>query len=377
MLFFTSIVSNYLPKAIVLAESVRRHQPDALFYLILCDTPPADAPDFARAFDRVFLLKDLAVPVPNLEQWIFHHTMVELCTAVKGPFLLQALEQLGADKVVYFDPDIVVLDNLLELDALLDAHSVIVTPHLAEPDDSLTAILDNEVCALKHGAFNLGFLAVRNGPEGRRFARWWCERLVHFCYDDIPNGLFTDQKWIDLAPAFFSDFHVLRDKTCNVATWNLGHRKVEKGAQGKLCIEGRPIKFYHFSGFDSGAQLAMLEKYGQHSPALFALRQWYSEELERAGQGRYGKLPWGYECFSNGQPIRPEYRRAYRDRPDLVTAFPRPALAQNGEMNYYRWCLENFSKGRVRRRRLPLLQRWKRSIKKRLPFRAMPAVKLA
>jgi hypothetical protein len=368
MIFFTSITSNYLPKAIVLADSVRRHQPDARFYLLLCDTPPANGPDFAKSFDRVFLLQDLAVPVPNLEQWVFHHTVVELCTAVKGPFLLQALDQLGADKVVYLDPDIVVLDSLRELEALLEAHSIIVTPHLAEPDSSLTAIRDNEICALKHGVFNLGFLAVRNSPEGRRFARWWCERLVHFCYDDIPNGLFTDQRWIDLAPAFFSDFHILRDKTYNVATWNLCHRRAEKGGQGKLCIEGAPIKFFHFSGFDSGAQLEMLKKYGGHSPALFELRQWYSGELERAGQGRYGKLSWGYDCFSNGQPIRPEYRRLYRDRVDLVDAFPRPALAEEGRPSYYQWCVDNFSKSQVPRRRLPLLQRWKRSIKKRLPF---------
>ena len=213
MVFFTSITSNYLPKAAVLADSLRKHRPDSTFYLVLCDTVPADLGRFGKTFDRVFLPSDLALPVPDLEQWIFKHTVVELCTAVKGPFLLHALEQLQADKVVYFDPDIVVLDSLQQLETLIDAHSVTVTPHLVEPDSSLTAIVDNEICALKHGVFNLGFLAVRNSSEGLRFARWWSDRLVHFCYDDIPNGLFTDQKWMDLAPAFFSDFHILKCNT--------------------------------------------------------------------------------------------------------------------------------------------------------------------
>ena len=368
MVFFTSITNNYLPKAVVLADSLRKHRPDAPFYLILSDIPSTELQRFASSFTKIFLLKDLKLPVLNLEQWVFQHSVVELCTAVKGPFLLQALEELRADKVVYLDPDIVVLDHLQELDALLDAHSVIVTPHLVEPDRSLTAIVENEICALQHGVFNLGFVAVRNSPEGLRFARWWSDRLVHFCYDDIPNGLFTDQKWMDLAPAFFSDFHILRDNTYNVATWNLANRKVVKRPDGRLCIGGSPIKFFHFSGFDSGDQLTMLNKYGQHSPALFELRDWYITELERAGQSQLGKLPWGYDFFSNGQPIHREYRRVYRGRPDLIRDFPRPAIVEKGKRSYSHWCARNFKKGRNPRLRLPLLERWKRSIKKRVKF---------
>jgi hypothetical protein len=368
IVFFTSITSNYLPKAAVLADSLRKHRPESLFYVLLCDTVPAELLRFSNHFDRVLTLDELELPAPNMEQWIFKHTVVELCTAVKGLFLVQALEKFQADAVVYFDPDIVVLDSLTELEALLDAHSVIVTPHLVEPDCSLTAIWDNEVCSLKHGVFNLGFLAVCNSPEGRRFAQWWRDRLVEFCYDDIPNGLFTDQRWMDLAPCLFGNFYILRDKTYNVATWNLSHRKVEKGAQGRLCIDGSPVKFFHFSGFDSGDQLTMLKKYGQHSPALFELREWYMRELERGGQSQFGNLPWSYDFFSNGKRILREHREVYRSRQDLMKAFPEPSKAEESKLSYYRWCEQNFRNGRTPRLKLPLLQKWKRSIKKRVKF---------
>ena len=53
-----------------------------------------------------------------------------------------------------------------------------------------------------HGVFNLGFVGVRNCSEGRRFARWWAQRLLKYCHDDLPAGLFTDQKWVNLAPCF-------------------------------------------------------------------------------------------------------------------------------------------------------------------------------
>ena len=368
MLFFTSITSNYLPKAAVLADSLRKHRPDSLFYVLLCDTAPADLARFSKHFDRVLTLAELKLPIPNVEQWIFKHTVVELCTAVKGPFLLQALEELQAEKVVYLDPDIVVLDSLTDLEALLDAHSVVVTPHLVEPDRSLTAIWENEVCALQHGVFNLGFLAVRNGTEGLRFARWWSDRLMHFCYDDIPDGLFTDQRWMDLAPCLFSDFYILRDKTYNVATWNLSHRRVEKGEQQRLQIEGSPVKFFHFSGFDSGAHLGMLNRYGQDSPALFELREWYLQELDRAGQAQFGKLPCAYDFFSNGRPIRREYRQAYRNRPDLIRDFPKPASVEQGKKSYYHWCIKHFRNGRLPSPKLTFFERWERSIRKRVKF---------
>ena len=59
--------------------------------------------------------------------------------------------------------------------------------------------------------FNLGFLAVRNCPEGQRLARWWAERLKMACWDNPEMGLFTDQRWMDLAPALFPTIGILHD----------------------------------------------------------------------------------------------------------------------------------------------------------------------
>jgi hypothetical protein len=371
-LFFTSVTSNYLPKAAVLADSLRKHSPGSPVYVLLCDELPPELQAFAGRFDRVLRLQEMHLSVPNLPQWIFKHSAVELCTAVKGPFIQYAFEGLNAAKVIYLDPDIVVLDSLGELSSLLDRHSIIVTPHLETPENHLDAILDNEICSLKHGVFNLGFLAVRNSPEGNRFARWWSERLLRFCYDDIPGGLFTDQRWLDLAPCFFSDLHVLRDKTYNVATWNLSQRKVKKRADGSLCIDGRPIKFFHFSGFDSGDQLTMLRKYGQDSPELFELRDWYVQELERAGHSRFAGCPWAYGTYSHGVLIQPEHRRIYRSRQDLMAAFPDPAMVNEKGRSFYRWCLKNIPResepAMGRNGKLRLLKRWRRSVMKRIGY---------
>lgn len=334
MHFFTSITANYLPKARVLARSLKRENPDAVFHLVLADRVP-DGFELAREpFDRVIAIEELGIP--DLDSWIFKHSVVELCTAIKGAAFLKIFDSAGADKVVYLDPDIVVLNPLDELSRLLDSHEVVLTPHQLVPEQDYQAIIDNEICSLKHGVFNLGFLAVARGQEGMRFLNWWRDRLLLFCYDDIPNGLFTDQKWVDLAPCFF-DVHILKDKSYNVATWNLTHREVTSGRDGRLEVEGSPIKFFHFSGFDSGDQEIMLKRYAPSGSPLFDLRKWYLRELKEAGQEEFGDLPCIYSTFSNGEPIPYEARLLYRSRADLIKAFPRPAQVTEDRNCYYWW----------------------------------------
>src|SRR6185437_8039817 len=184
---------------------------------------------------------------------LFEHSIDEVSTGIKGLALQKLLNLQNCEEILYFDPDIVALDRLDSILEYFRPASILLTPHLTEPERTIDAILDNEICALQHGIFNLGFLGVKNSPEGRRFANWWASRLQHFCVDDIPRGLFTDQRRIDLVPAFFEEYAVLRDPGYNVCTWNLTHRKVEGSLAGGLTANGRPLVFYHFSGLDSGA----------------------------------------------------------------------------------------------------------------------------
>ncbi|MGD9943270.1 MAG: glycosyl transferase [Burkholderiaceae bacterium] len=330
---FTSITSNYIPKARVLAASVKRLAPDAVFHLMLCDQPPPGFDLADEPFDSLLELE--ALDIPDLKRWVFGHTVVELCTAVKG-FAFRTLLRRGAGKVFYFDPDMVVFGRLDELIARLDSHSVLLTPHQSEPEQSLEAIADNEIASLKHGVFNLGFLGVRNSAEGRRFVDWWADRLHHFCVDDIAGGLFTDQRWVDLAPCFFDDLRVMRDAGFNVATWNLTHRRVSGSLQAGIRVNDEALGFYHFSGFDSGAQETMLNKYGASDPTLFEMRAWYIAECERQGQSALGRLPARYSTFDDGTSITRAQRRLYRSRVDLQRAFPDP-FDTSGQGGYRGW----------------------------------------
>ena len=184
----------------------------------------------------------------NDEQVVFKHSIVEVSTGIKGFALLHLLSLPDCTEVLYFDPDIVVLRRLDGLLKHFNTASILLTPHLTAPETTLEAILDNEFSVLKHGIYNLGFVGVKNSAEGQCFAQWWAARLQYFCFDDIPNGLFTDQRWVDLAPALFPGVTILHYPGYNVCTWNLTHRKVEGSLEFGLTANGRPRVFCIFSG---------------------------------------------------------------------------------------------------------------------------------
>ena len=173
------------------------------------------------------------------------------------------------------------------------------------------------------------------------FARWWKDRLREYCCDDIPRGMFTDQRWMDLAPAYFDEVVILREPVFNVATWNLSRRKVEGEFARGLTIDGKQIVFYHFSGLDSGAQFYMLNRYGASMRGLYELRSWYLSECDRMGQQEFSRIPWAYGTFDNGEPIQPLHRQRYRERAELRAAFPNPFATTDVNQSYYHWFRAN------------------------------------
>jgi hypothetical protein len=319
---FTSAAFNYIPKARLLFDSLRRHHPEWVLHLALGDALHPEFDLSAETFDSIMPLAELNIP--NWRAWAFCHTIVELCTAIK-PFALQRLlQQNDCEKVFYFDPDIVLFSRVDDIVAALDDGNICLTPHLTTPEDTLQAIIDNEICSLQHGIYNLGFIGVRVSEEGGRFADWWANRAYHFCRDDIPHGLFTDQRWIDLVPALFEGVAIIRNSRHNVAPWNISRRSLAGKLPDGLCVDGEPLGFYHFTGLDSGAHLGMSSRYAASNSSVFDLITWYIRRTQELGRDPIAAVRWAYETYSNGEKIVPAQRIVYRERIDLQKAFADP-----------------------------------------------------
>jgi len=325
MIFYTSICSNYLPKAMALAESVKQHCSGARFVLCLVER---EVPEVAAAFphfDEVILAKDAGWE--NFDSFMFRHSIVEASTAVKPRFMQHLLERYQTEtKFVYLDPDVLVYSDLSELESLLDQESIVLCPHLLRPGN-----IDMEISSLAHGSYNLGFLAVARSQNASDFLTWWAERLFLFCYDDKSRGIFTDQKWIDLAPCFY-DVKVLKHHGYDFATWSLLGSDLRM-AEGGYVVNGDPLRFIHFSGLDSGTIDKAIGWWltDQNKVTFVSLYQEYKQLLIRHGQETLGKTPWSYGSYGDGQSIDKQARLAYRER-ELWARIPSPFDSSDAEI---------------------------------------------
>lgn len=334
--FFTIVARNYLAYAYVLGESVKRYHPDANFSIFLMDDVTGEYADEIRAKGFTALTPE-QIALPNYRQFVFKYNVTEASTGVK-PFVIRSLFDDGADKVIYLDPDILCFRRLSEVIAALDSAAIVLTPHSTSP---LSAeYFPDDYLFLMSGAYNLGFIAVRNSASAARFVEWWCERLQDGCLDLVEQNLFVDQKWVDLVPAYFEDVLIFKSLAYNIAYWNLHERQIRQTDDGlSVAPSGERVAFIHFSGMvvDSTGQIS---KYGPRSPFsrkqtsrryslqdrpdLVAPFKHYSELVLAAGLKRYAAIPYAFSSYSNGDRISQLERALYYASADWQQASDNP-----------------------------------------------------
>jgi hypothetical protein len=354
MHFFTSVTANYIPKARILAKTLKQYNPTAYFILALSDNLPEHFNLEDEPFDDILLTDQLPI-IESPKSFFFRHNITEVCTAVKPGCALYIMEKFGAEKVCYLDPDIAVFSELIEVEEALNTYSMIFTPHTTIPEERENYIVGNEILFLKRGTYNLGFFAVKNDEEGKKFLSWWNKRLMKFCLDDDYTllelldeqgllGLFTDQKWIDLVPSLFDNYHILKHPGYNVSTWNLSNRIVTKDKNGLYLVNGEPLRFFHFSGVDSGAHsivLSQLNDFYPHTKTVNEISKWYLEQEKLAGEDEWKKVEWKYTRYENGLIIPKVHRKIMLIRRDTHPYFSNPLEVHEG-FCFYNWMMNEY-----------------------------------
>ncbi|MBW4719537.1 FkbM family methyltransferase [Saccharothrix obliqua] len=309
----TVVARNYLPAARVLAASYLRHHEDHEFVIAVIDAPRGSGTAQGRL--RTVGPEAFGLDPEDYLRMATSYNVTELATAVK-PYLLRQLRE-RSDVVIYLDPDIEVFAPMPELAELATAHGIVLTPHHLRPlprdgkDPSEAVIMGS-------GIFNLGFVAT--GPGSEEFLDFWAERLRHDAVVAPERQLFTDQRWVDQVPALF-DNHVLRDPGFNVAYWNVHERPVTRDDDGVLTAGGRPLRFFHFSGYRPERPWLL----SQHAaarprvvlsahPAVKELCDSYRVLLQDNGYAEsLESIPYGFAKMADGTRLTPAVRKLFRD----------------------------------------------------------------
>lgn len=330
---FTSAAPNYLGKVRALCESLRDYLPTARVHWLATDVVRQELVDglAEEPFDSIIFASELDGVNRG---WLFRYTLVELSTAVKPAAAQHLLRQPDCDMVLYFDPDTVVFSGLDDLVEQVAASSLALTPHQLQPEVDPSAFF-HELDSLRYGVFNLGFFGVRRCEEADRALEWWRSRCHLTCSGDWTSGSFTDQKWLNFAPIFFDGVTILKNPRFNVAPWNLSQRELRGSFDEGFTVDGQPLGFYHFTGFDSGAHAEHVRGLAGNHQSAEMLIDWYEQRTELLSIGR--PATWGLGAYSDGTPIEDIHRTAYRLRQDLQKTFSDPYLVEKGGRCFLEW----------------------------------------
>ena len=309
----TIAARNYIAHVRVLASSFLQHHPEGRFIFLLID-------DESRQFDasrepfQCVRLSDIGLDRAEIGRLATIYDVTELSTAVKPRFLQHLLTDNGGS-VLYLDPDIKVYGSLESVSRLALEHSIVLTPHVTRPMRRDGRRID-EFQVLASGIYNLGFIAV--GPGSGDFLDWWWTRTRREARSDPMRMMFTDQRWVDFVPGLWNHF-ILRDTSCNVAYWNLGGRELTWDGS-RYLVDGRPLTFFHFSGFDARKPYLLSKHQGERprvllseNPALQRVCGDYLADLCLAGHDRESALPYGWSTLPSGHPLSRRLRRVYRE----------------------------------------------------------------
>lgn len=303
---FTVCNISYLPKALVLADSLSAHNQTRL-KVILFDKKQ----ELKLQPDSVDITWVEDLGLPEWKQLAFIYDIIEFSTSLKPYIALKLLEKHA--RVIFLDPDTAVYSSLDPILKDLQAFPVVLTPHYTKPQPDTEH--ESDLGMMRFGSFNLGFFAVKQGSEASLFLNWWSKRCIDFCFMESQFGLSTDQKWVSIAPCFFDFLKISFNPGYNAAPWNTFERTLTEKKGDKYTVNGDyPLIFFHFSNFDHKDPQYMNKRasseYGKWYQLLDELGRDYSRKL-KFHEDIMGRTTYSFDYMSDGSYISPTLRRAY------------------------------------------------------------------
>jgi hypothetical protein len=314
----TIITKNYLAHARALSESIRKYHPDLTIYVLLADQidqnyfNPEDEP-----FKWIYL-GDLSEQ-NQIKQMSFYYTPFEFCCAVRGLLHEYFYQKTELKQWLFLDSDIMVVNSLDSLFKQLETYDILLTPHARTHLNEEQYIDPHEISFLHCGCYNAGFLGLKRSENTANFINWFKQRLVNFCFNDRLKGnsrsLYVDQLWFNLVPLYFKKVGIVEDQGANLGHWNLFEKTLTIDEDNKVFVNGEPLLFAHFSGWD----INNLSKVSIHNPMYEnkyypiweQLGTEYKALLLKNGYETTINYPYSFAKFNTGEKITEYHRQSY------------------------------------------------------------------
>lgn len=237
-IFCTYFDHNYLSRALLMIESLRRFDATMPIYVLaLSEICAQILGELALSNVEIIPLAALEAAYPELVAVKPTRKTIEYYFTL-SPFLPHYLfARTGADRITYVDADLYFFTSPQPLLDSLGTASVAITPH------RFSFAYRAHVA---FGLFNVAWITYRRCPEGLDCLNTYAAECIEWCYDKLENGRFGDQKYLDNWPSRYPSLRVINHKGVNLAVWNVqGH--VIRLRNDILTVDNDPLVFYHYS----------------------------------------------------------------------------------------------------------------------------------
>lgn len=281
---------RYLPRGLVLMESIWAYNPAARFFVLCFDE------ECKRLLDRIAHPNITAIPLAELEaadpellEAKANRSLVEYyftCTPSWPSYLFDRFPEI--DLITYLDADLwFFADPEIVHEEIGDA-SIAIIPHRFSPERRHLA---------RYGLFNVGWVSWRNDDEGRRCLADYRSDCIAWCYDRLEDDRFADQKYLDRWPARYPNLRRIEHIGANLAAWNINNHSLSV-IDGVLFFGDRRVVFFHYHALretpDGRWNLNLEKGLGDRHPLLVdAIYRPYVERLKAEGaalEQRYGPI---------------------------------------------------------------------------------------
>ena len=192
--------------------------------------------------------------------------------------------QSDAEWVTYLDGDLFFFGAPEPIYKELRAATVAIIPH------RYPAKLSRLV---KFGSYNVGWVGVRNEPDGIAVIEWWRESCIEWCHDYADSGRFADQGYLDEFPSRSSRVKVIANIGANLAPWNIGNYSIDFRDDRVWIDHSHSLIFFHFQGLKKGLRWF-----------IFSSHRLYGAPFSAAVRNRIYK-PYINELLEIEETVRP------------------------------------------------------------------------
>ncbi len=308
--FCAIVTKSHLAHARALGTSLQAVHPEETFYVLVVD---GGKQGFTGEPFQSVALSDLN-DQRLLKSMSFYYTAYEFCCAVRPWFHEYLMNNAGVSSLIFLDVDILLVRPVNEVFSLLEKSSIVLDAHLKVANTSGEQVF-GEKTILKVGLYNGGIMGMRKTSETLRFLDWWKSRLARHCRFSPEKHEMVDQLWLNFVPLYFKDVRLIDNPGINVAPWNLSERRLVMDHSGNIAVNGSPLCFFHFSGWEFDKP-EIISKY--YPDLKIEARIWdkmvesYKSSLFKGGYDEVNAVPYAFDFFENGEPVTPAMREIYR-----------------------------------------------------------------